>query len=275
MMTELEADLAALADRLRASSVAIRSAGGAGSGSGVVWSATGAIVTNAHVAQTPQVEVEFAGGRILRGTVDRRDEQRDLARVRVDPHAGGTPVSPVATRDPHELRVGEFAAAFGNPLGIRDVLSTGIIFGTHRRGRDRFVRADVKIAPGNSGGALADAAGRVVGITSMVAGGLALAIPADDVTRFVAEPEQSGRLGVVLARADLGVHWAGAAVVAYAVIAVEPASVAERSGLIVGDIILASSVDGLTARSELDVVRGGRTIAVALRRAPSDRDAAA
>jgi serine protease Do len=266
MRTEIERDLAALAAILRASTVAVRASRGAGSGSGVVWSPE-TIVTNAHVAQTATAEIETADGRRLRGTVDRRDERRDLALVRVD----ADDLAPAAYRDPRDLRVGEFVVAFGHPLGNRNVLSTGIVHARHRAGADRFVRADLKLEPGNSGGALADARGRVIGINSMIAGGVALAIPADEVRRFATgDALPAPRLGVRLAPARLGDRRD-----AYAVIAIEPHSAAQRSGIIVGDIILARDATGLGAARSLDVLRGGTALSIEIVAAQSRAAAAA
>ena len=266
MTTELEADLARLAAVLRRSAVAVRSGHDAGSGSGVVWTSDGTIVTNAHVARTPIVEVEFADGRRVRGQVDRRDAARDLARIRVD--AGE--LSAAQTRDPHELRVGEFVAAFGNPLGLRDVLCTGIVHAAHRAGSGRLLQADVKIAPGNSGGALADAQGRVVGINSMLVGDLALAIPADDVNRFVGADRPAARLGVLLAPVQFADRRS-----AWAVIGVEAGSCAERSGIVVGDILATNDPAVLSRGPALGVLRGGKAVVVALVRDRNESNAAA
>jgi serine protease Do len=255
MTTDLEADLRSLASTLEASTVAVRSARGAGSGSGVVWSADGVVVTNAHVARTAIVEIEFADGRCVYGKVERRDDERDLAGVRVALHG----LTPVRYRDPAELRVGEFVCAFGHPLGVRNVLSTGIVHACYRAGAHRFVKADLKLAPGNSGGALADAAGCVVGINSMVAGELALAIPADDVRRFLGEAAARPRLGVRLAAVRLAGGRAG-----HVVLETEAGSIAERSGLIAGDIIVAPSLDRLAAAQRLEIVRGGNPLRVPL-----------
>jgi serine protease Do len=264
MTTELERDLLELAAKLRASTVAVHADRGAGSGSGVIWSADGAIVTNAHVARTARVEIELADGRRLAAAVERRDETRDLARVRVA--AGG--LTPARYRDPADLRVGEFVAAFGHPLGVRDVLSTGIVFARHRSGQDHFVRADVKLAPGNSGGALADAAGRVVGINSMVAAGLALAVPADEVVRFMADAP-APRLGVRLAP----VRVAGRE--AFVVLAAEPHGAAERSGIIPGDVIVAPGAGRLGSARNLAILRGGTALDIAIVRADEGTAAAA
>lgn len=255
MTTDLEADLRALASTLEASTVAVRSARGMGSGSGVVWSAQGVVITNAHVARTAMVEIECADGRRVFGKVERRDDERDLAAVRV---ALGD-LTPARYRDPADLRVGEFVAAFGHPLGVRNVLSAGIVHAGYRAGVNRFVQADLKLAPGNSGGALADAAGRVVGINSMVAGGLALAIPADDVRRFLGEAVARPRLGVRLAAVRLAAGRAG-----HVVLGTEPDSVAERSGIIAGDIILARDIERLAAAQSLEILRGGNPQRVVL-----------
>jgi serine protease Do len=264
MTTELERDLLALAAALRASTVAVHAGRGSGSGSGVVWSADGAIVTNAHVARTARVEIELPDGRRLVGSVERRDERRDLARVRVD--ADG--LTPALHRDPGDLRVGEFVAAFGHPLGVRDVLSTGIVFARYRSGENRFVTADVKLAPGNSGGALADSAGRVVGINSMVAAGLALAIPADDVARFMAGAA-APRLGVRVAPVRVARREA------FVVLATEARSAAERSGIIPGDVILTPAIERLGSARSLAILRGGAAITVAIVRADEGTAAAA
>ncbi len=266
MTTDLERDFAALAARLGASTVGIHSAGGRGSGSGVIWSADGRIVTNAHVARSRIVDVEFADGRRIAGTVEQRDERRDLAAIRVATH-GLTPVLP---RDPHDLRVGEIVVAFGHPLGVRNVLTTGILHAPHRTSGFAFVRADVRLAPGNSGGALADAQGRVIGINSMVAGSLALAVPADDVRRFMGEALPDGRLGVRLAPAQTADGRP-----AYAVIAVEPESAAERSGILIGDVLEIRNANRLAGAAHVDLRRGGVAVRVPIRRVPSESGAAA
>jgi serine protease Do len=171
-------DLAALAERLRSSTVAVR-VGRRGAGSGVVWSGDGAIVTNAHVVSGPRAEVELADGRRVVARVERRDPKRDLALLRID---AGDLVA-VGQRDPATLRVGEIVVALGYPHGIPNALTMGIVHAAS----GRFVYADLRLAPGNSGGPLADVAGNVVGINSMViGGGLALAIPSSTVVRFLA-----------------------------------------------------------------------------------------
>jgi serine protease Do len=267
MTTDLERDLAALATTLHASTVAVRSARGAGSGSGVIWSADGTIVTNAHVARTAAVEIVLPDGQMVLGRVERRDERRDLAAIRV---AAGS-LTPARIGDPANLRPGEFVAAFGHPLGVPNVLSTGIVYARHRTGSGAFLRSDVKLAPGNSGGALADAAGAVIGIASMVSGDLALSIAADTVADFLAgDNADRHRLGVRLAPA----HVSGE-LDAYAVLAIEPGSRAEAAGLLVGDLILARDPAAVAALARLHVLRGGVALTLDVTARPRNEAAAA
>ena len=110
-------------------------------------------------------------------------ELQDLALLRV---AGmGVPAAPIANLD--AARVGALVVAMGHPLGVRGALTAGIIhaIGPITPGGRAWIQADVRLAPGNSGGPLADASGRVMGLNAMVAGALALAIPMAHVERFV------------------------------------------------------------------------------------------
>jgi len=248
----IEGDLERLAETLRASTVAVRLRGD-GAGSGVIWSSDGTIVTNAHVASRAEAEVVLSDGRRFAGRVERRDAARDLALLRID--AIGLPAA--AVRDPAEIRVGEVLVAVGHPLGIPNALTMGIAHAAVTEGSRRFVQADLRLAPGNSGGPLADVHGRVVGINSMVVGGLALAVPADDVQRFVGAATAPARLGVHLAPVQLR-DGRGALLV----VAVEPGGRAERSGLIVGDVLLARDAERLRYARTLEVIRGGVKIVV-------------
>src|SRR5207247_6092649 len=102
-----------------------------------------------------------------------------------------------AIGDSDALRVGELVLAVGNPLGLNGALTTGVVHAVGSADSERghgWVRADVRLAPGNSGGPLADARGRVIGINSMIAGGLALAVPSNAVGEFLGQgPTQIGR----------------------------------------------------------------------------------
>jgi serine protease Do len=260
----IQAELEALAERLRASTVAVR-LGRDGAGSGVIWASDGAIVTNAHVASRPHAEVVLSDGRRFGARVERRDPRRDLALLRID--ATGLPA--VVTRHPGELRIGEVVVAVGHPLGIPNALTMGIVHAPVGERPGRFVQADLRLAPGNSGGPLADAHGRVVGINSMVVRGLALAVPSDDVQRFASASAAPARLGVRVAAGRLR---DGRDVLV--VVALERGSRAHRAGLLVGDALLATDADRLRFASALDVVRGGVRITVPVPHDPENVRAA-
>lgn len=155
-----------------------------GGGAGIIWGAGGLVVTNAHCApRGAQLRVE-SGGRVHNAEVIAISRDHDLALV----HAPSVSGPLLELRDVRSVRVGEIVFAHGHPLGMSHSLTMGAIHGiaTHpHTGEPRFVVADVRLAPGNSGGALVDADGRLVGINSMVVGGLGVAIPAGVAQEFV------------------------------------------------------------------------------------------
>lgn len=174
-----------LIETLRQSVVLVR--GRDGHGAGVIWEASGLIVTNDHVVQGDRAVVEAADGRQLEARVTVRDRENDLALLRVPAHN----LCAVPIGDSQRVRVGEIVIAVGHPWGVRETATLGIVSATGpgtwmgRTGRD-LLQADVRLAPGNSGGPLADAHGRVIGVASMVMSpGIALAVPSHIVERFV------------------------------------------------------------------------------------------
>jgi serine protease Do len=173
--------LAHIADRLRQITVEIHSR--VGGGAGILW-APDLVVTNAHVVRTTPVGVRLADDRRCDASIVAADSRVDLALLRI-PRAG---LAPAVLGDANGLRVGAVVVALGHPLGQRRSLTAGVVHAVAPAGSAsrRFIQADVRLAPGNSGGPLADPEGRVVGINTMVAGPLALAIPIDEVRRFVA-----------------------------------------------------------------------------------------
>jgi serine protease Do len=170
-----------IAERLRRSTVQVLDRGrGRGGGSGVVWSSDGLILTNAHViahvARAAEAEVELWDGRRFRARVVSSDPRRDLATLRISA-AGLEAVTP---GDSDSLRPGELAIAIGNPWGFAGALSAGIIHSIGRlpdMGSQSWIRAAVQLAPGNSGGPLANAHGHVVGINTAIVNGLGVAVP--------------------------------------------------------------------------------------------------
>lgn len=175
-----DATPSAIIDRLREWVVEIRNHGS--SGTGIVWGKSGIVLTNAHCireGQDPQV-VTPLGTR--RGRVLAVAGEQDLAAISVPGIAGPS----IKIRDANALKTGELLFACGHPLGVRDALSMGVLHAVvrHRGGEPKFVVADVRLAPGNSGGPLVDAEGRLVGVNNMVVNGLGVAIPGPTVARF-------------------------------------------------------------------------------------------
>src|SRR5207253_6755211 len=241
-----------IAEKLRRSTVVIH-ARGRGSGSGVIWSSDGTIVTNAHVVRSAQVSLQLWDGREFDATVATRSPRRDLAVLRID--ARNLPLALVA--DSSQVRPGELAIAIGNPLGFVGALTTGVIHAVgplHGLGSRSWVQADVRLAPGNSGGPLADARGRVIGINTMVAGRLALAIPSDVVRNFLSAGPSDAWLGVTVRPVRVprsnAVH-ARSHTFGLMVLEVEPRSPASSASLLPGDILLGTEQKAFTLLADL------------------------
>jgi serine protease Do len=183
--------LSTAADLLRASVVQIIEGQRGSGGAGIAWGRPDLFVTSAHVVSRPRVTVVTPDGRAVSGAVIRRDTVRDLAVVHA---AGAGDELPVARPgDPYVMRAGSLVVAVGHPFGMVDAVSAGVFqavgplprgLGLNGKGSIPWVQADVRLAPGNSGGPLADAEGRVIGVAAMVVSGLALAVPVTDVERL-------------------------------------------------------------------------------------------
>ncbi len=242
-----------VADTVRRSTVHVR-----GGGSGILWK-PGLILTNAHVARRERYRVDLWDGRTFDAAVVKRDAGRDLALLQIP--AADAPAA--QTGDSSALRPGQIVIAVGNPLGFIGALSKGVVHAQNRR----WIQADIRLAPGNSGGPLADAEGRVVGINTMIAGGLAYAIPINAAAAF-ANSAARPVLGIVLQPVRGGLL----------VLEVEPGSPAAQASLLQGDLLIGfESPDALRDAIEssevllLRFVRGGqsrvREVAVRLRSA--------
>src|SRR5438034_8879257 len=199
-----------VAERLRRSTVLIhsgpsRSRRARESGSGIIWSGTGLIVTNAHVVPGSHARVQLWDGRECEAQVTDRDHWCDLAALRVMAEDRKS----VSIADSCRVRIGELALAIGNPLGFVGALSTGVVHGVgpvHGLGPSTWIQANLRLAPGNSGGPLANASGEVIGVNTMVADRLALAIPGNAVKSFLNTGASGAWLGASVYPARIPSH---------------------------------------------------------------------
>lgn len=169
--------LGELAREVARSVVLVRGSMGS-SGSGVIWNQPGLVITNHHVVPGALAELTVAGGRRVRARVVRRAPALDLAALQVE----GSLANPARVGDSDRLRVGDLVVAVGNPMGERNAPSLGILASAP----DEVLRLSITLRPGNSGGALVNARGEIVGIPHMVTGGgLALAVATRSVARFL------------------------------------------------------------------------------------------
>src|SRR6267143_1795042 len=247
-----------IAEQLRRSTVLVLP-GERGNGSGVIWSTDGVIITNAHVARASQMRIQLWDGREFDAALVSRDTRRDLAELRIS----ATNLPAVIAADSAQIRPGELAIAIGNPLGFVGALTTGVIHAVgplRHFGSEPWVQADVRLAPGNSGGPLADARGRVIGINTMVAGRLALAIPSNVVQNFLSAGPSGAWLGVIVAPVRIPRSKApGGTGVTFglALLEVEPGSPAFSASLMTGDILLGTEQNAFTSVGDLsDALQG-------------------
>ena len=238
-----------IAEELRRSTVVVQS-GGRGVGSGVIWSNDGLVVTNAHVVHGSRVSVQLWDGREFEAAVRSRDPRRDLAQLRIE----ATNLPAASAADSSAVRAGELAIAIGNPLGFVGALATGVIHAVgpmRGLGRQSWVQADVRLAPGNSGGPLANARGEVIGINTMIAGRLALAIPSNAVRDFLTEGPAKAWLGVTLHPALVPQNTGTGKQFGLVLLEVEPGSPADLASLMPGDILVGTDEKAFAAIDDL------------------------
>jgi S1-C subfamily serine protease len=262
-----------------------------GSGSGVILSPDGLILTNSHVAgalgPTARIDVTTADGQELRARLVGDDPDTDLALLRVD-QAVTLPAAPLG--DSKRLKRGQLVIAIGNPLGFESTVTTGVVsaLGRSLRARsgrliDDVIQTDAALNPGNSGGPLVSSRGEVVGINTAVivgAQGICFAVAANTANFVLGELIRHGRVR----RAFIGIAAQQTAIPkarrrafgltqdsAVIVSTVEPDSSTARAGFKPGDIIVA--LDGEPIAGADDLVRAltgekiGRTVALDVLRA--------
>ena len=267
-----------LAERVSPSVVSV----GAGerSGSGVVWSGEGIVVTASHVVgRSASPTVTLSGGRKAQASLVGLDPYLDVAALRVDSDG----LSPLARGTAEGVRVGQFVLALANATGNGVSATSGIVTGARRSARgfwgvriDDAVVTDARLNPGYSGGPLVDSSGRLLGLNVAYFAGRGVAVSVDSLEEAVARMSKAGgakrgHLGVVVEPIELpqevsrlpGVDQDEALLVR----SVEPGSPARDSGVALGDIIL--SLGGTKATDEYSLYRalGGDVVGkgVALR----------
>ena len=246
-----------------------------GQGSGVIFDSKGLLLTNAHVVEGAEtLSVELTDGRRVTGSVVGTDSLTDLAVVRLD---GEGPWPTAVLGDSDRLRVGDWAIAVGNPFGLENTVTMGIISNLNRNvsqlgisgKRLDLIQTDAAINPGNSGGPLLNADGEVVGINTLVrsgpGAGLGFAIPINRAQTIARQLVTTGRashpvIGIGLADGPDGP----------VIRSVQPGAPAAKAGLKPDDEIAA--IDGQPMRGAADVVAAidrkgvGQRITLTIRR---------
>jgi len=234
-------------------------------GSGFIISAEGYILTNNHVVSgADEIKVKLSDGREFKGTVKGTDEKLDLALIKIDSN-DRLPVA--ALGDSDAIEVGEWVMAIGNPFGLAQTVTAGIV---SAKGRvigsgpyDDFIQTDASINPGNSGGPLFNARGEVVGInTAIVAGGqgIGFAIPVNMAKAVITQLRETGTvtrgwLGVAVqpVTAELAKSFGMKSEHGAIISEVIKGSPAEKAGLKVGDVIL--EFDGIAIKDMHELPR--------------------
>jgi putative serine protease PepD len=265
-----------------------------GQGSGFVYDTSGHVVTNEHVVDgANSVTVKFANGKSYSAKVVGKDSSTDVAVLKVN--APSSALHPLTLADSNAVSVGDGVVAIGSPFGLENSVTSGIVSALHRSidSPNGFsipdaIQTDAPINHGNSGGALLDASGHVIGITSQIESdsggndGVGFAVPSNTVRSVVSQLLASGKVE----HAYLGVEIASAAGGGARVASVRSGTPAAKAGLQAGDVI--TKIDGTSVGSSdelqqavdsrkpgdrvtLEVRRGGttRTVHVTLGTRPS------
>lgn len=238
------------------------------SGSGVMISSDGEILTNNHVIEgvqgadgKPEIEVKLSDGRTFKGQILGRDKELDIALVKIP--ADHLPFAKLGDSD--KAKVGEWVVAIGNPLGLEHTVTQGIISAKGRRldaGLGAYLQTDAAINRGNSGGPLLNLKGEVLGINTLIRAdgqNIGFAVPISEVTRVLkylrsGQPVSRGYLGIQLTQLSGAFQDALGAKAGVVVSSVERGAPADKAGLQRLDVITA--VDGQSISTPDELVSG-------------------
>lgn len=194
LLLQFSTGIASIGERVLPAVVQIRN-GRTGAGTGTIWHSDGLLVTNAHVVMSRTVSqqsltVQLADGREFTPRLVAVDPERDLAVLRIDAHDLPT----VELGSSQQLRPGQMVFAFGFPWGVAGGATSGVVIGVGAQvgdlvsTRNEWVAASLHLRPGHSGGPMVDAAGRLIGINTLMNGpDVGVAVPVDVAKRFVKE----------------------------------------------------------------------------------------
>lgn len=265
-------------------------------GTGIVWDAAGHVVTNYHVIKGgDEFAAHLPSGKTVPVRIVGVAPNYDLAVLQLE-HVT-VPLHPIAVGSSSDLQVGQSVFAIGNPYGLEQTLTSGIISALHRRiptpdGHEIAggIQTDAPLNPGNSGGPLVDSAGRLIGVTSMIisgsgaSAGVGIAIPVDIANRVAAELIRTGHVptpGIGIAAAP-EVASAQAGVEGVIVLRVYPGSPAEKAGIkgVTGqdeieDVITAANGEPVNTAGELasifEEIGVGKTVTLTVERSGQSR----
>lgn len=188
-LQDLNEEQSALVERVQSSLVEV-SNGREGFGAGVVWQPDGLIVTNAHVIRRHPLHVKLRDGRTLDARLVAYDQENDIAALATD----ATNLDAIELGDSQSLAPGQLVLALGHPWGVPRAVTAGVVIGSGARLPEsprvnrEWVAVSLRLRPGNSGGPLVDARGRLLGINTMMTGpDFGMAVPVHVIKRFMHE----------------------------------------------------------------------------------------
>jgi serine protease DegQ len=262
-----------------------------GLGSGVIVSEDGYILTNHHVIESvDQIEVALADARKVRARVVGADPETDLAVLKIELEK----LPSITFARPEQLRVGDIVLAIGNPFGVGQTVTLGIVSGLGRSHLgittfENFIQTDAAINPGNSGGALVDASGNLVGINTAIYSqtggsmGIGYAIPVSIARQVMEQIVEKGSVtrgwigvGVQDITAELAQSFKLSAARGVLITQVERGSPADKAGMKPGDILLAVNdrpvADTTTMLNLIASLQPGQQVAIRLTRNQTETD---